>query len=691
MADGPVQPPAALKSLEKDYRVKATEIEAVFEKLVQLLSAKEAECENLKYDLEDQTESRRQWHKRATEAESRLSSVQHVMVLFDGNHHFFKPNLVRAGIEGAKSAIDTLVTEAKAFARAQHKNDLPDHLSVVVHIFIDVGKLADDLSTAGLLPDPDQLWTFIQDAGKLETGVTISDCGAGHQAVDAKMKYFYELYLENCHCRHLFLALNRQSEYYKILETYADDDYTRSKTSLVRLGGGMVNGYNLPFHTVDFSVIEGVPQQAASIPVTSTQANGTANGHVPARQNGDMNVRRLPNQLDHSQPLRQPALPSHSNAPLSNSESSTSQTKNHSQKLSTTAKQWSTAPLSRPAAALSSGPDNPTDGSMDNMQKLSASSSQKSTKSHVEVNGDGNKLDSSSSVGVVKLDTSSHSSRQSKAAGQSWESATTNSYAPPPIADPWGEEKKQAEQVVDDEPVLWRRQNNGHNRRQKQGHRKQDRSFNAQPKQTPRQFEGSWDEMVQSEQSKVPTQVSSPSPAPASASLLSAAARSNDFSPTFSRQAVTKPDPGPLARPICSPVALNQLGQRIDLKLPRQTPSEHEAFELRVNNRPLCNEHHMRNDCSDARCPFDHEKISDSIYLGLRNIARTTPCDQGADCRRHDCYSGHHCPNNSNLSRCSRYTCPFGKKGLHSTIDLEIVDTIQPPVKKTREEEQSLM
>ncbi|KIY01991.1 uncharacterized protein Z520_02129 [Fonsecaea multimorphosa CBS 102226] len=653
MADAPVQPPAALKSLERDYRVKATEVEAVIEKLLQLVSAKEAECENLKYDLQDQTESRRHWHKRATEAESRLSSVQHVMILFDGNHHFFNPNLVRAGIQGAKSAIDSLVAEASAFAREQHKNDLPDHLAVVVHIFIDVGKLADDLSIAGLLPNPDQLWTFIQNVSRLEPGVTISDCGSGHHAVEAKMKYFYELYLENCHCRHLFLALNRQSEYFKILETYVDDEYTKSKTSLVRLRGGMANGYNLPFHTVDFSVIEAVPQQGLSFTTTNPQTNGTASGLSTAQQHGDISTQPLPNYSSNSKPFLQSAPPSR--------------------------------PVLPPAS-----PENPSSRTVANMQKLSATASQTSTKPHVEVNGEVHKLDDSSSVGVVKLDNSSHSSRQSKAAEQSWENAPTNSYAPPAIAVPWGEEKTQPGQVMDEEPVLWRRQNNIQNRKQKLGYRKQERPSNAQtPRQTPRHFEGSWDDMVQSQQPKASTQVSSPSPAPASVSVSSAAAKSNDFSPAFTRQALTKPDPTPLARPVWSPVALNQLGQRIDLKLPRETPSEREAFEVRVANRQLCNEHHMRNNCTDTKCPFDHEEISDGIYLALRNIARTKPCSQGPECRRHDCYSGHHCPNISKFSTCARIACVFDKSGLHSIVDLEIVEMIQPPEKS--QEEQSLL
>jgi hypothetical protein len=59
---------------------------------------------------------------------------------------------------------------------------------VVVHVFADIGRLAQDLSAAGLLPEPEHLWTFIQGICKSEPCFTVTDCGSGQQAVDAKMK-----------------------------------------------------------------------------------------------------------------------------------------------------------------------------------------------------------------------------------------------------------------------------------------------------------------------------------------------------------------------------------------------------------------------------------------------------------------------------------------------------------------------
>lgn len=110
------------------------------------------------------------------------------MVLVDGSQHFFSPNLIRGGLAGARQAADTLLTEAKEYARTRHKNDLPENISVVVHIFSDICQLARDLYDSQALSDPGQLGTFVQELCSFYPGFTISDCRGGRQTVDAKMK-----------------------------------------------------------------------------------------------------------------------------------------------------------------------------------------------------------------------------------------------------------------------------------------------------------------------------------------------------------------------------------------------------------------------------------------------------------------------------------------------------------------------
>jgi hypothetical protein len=51
---------------------------------------------------------------------------------------------------------------------------------------------------------------------------------------------------------------------------------------------------------------------------------------------------------------------------------------------------------------------------------------------------------------------------------------------------------------------------------------------------------------------------------------LRAASRASSFiAPAFTKKIPSMPEPHPERRPVCSPIALNKLDQRIDLKLPR--------------------------------------------------------------------------------------------------------------------------
>lgn len=96
----------------------------------------------------------------------------------------------------------------------------------------------------------------------------------------------------------------------------------------------------------------------------------------------------------------------------------------------------------------------------------------------------------------------------------------------------------------------------------------------------------------------------------------------------------------------------------------------------------LCNRHHLLSQCNNDPCGYDHEAISDGVYLVLRIKARTIPCSAGPDCRRHGCFGGHHCPNVSNTSECGRPKCPFQARRMHEITDLEIVEAIEPPAKE---------
>jgi hypothetical protein len=573
---------------------------------------------------------------------------------------------------------------------------------VIVHIFMDVGRLAHDLSSANLLPEPDQLWTFIQGASKHEPGLTISDCGAGSQAVHAKMKHFYELYLENCHCRHLFVALGRESEYYQELSNWADDPVTKKKTTLLEPAQGLPPMCNLPFHTARFSCLDSVRRQTVAFQDTVASVNGTGrhtNGvaapppTVPATSTRQETHKPSPGSKQHDPSTLSATAPKFSPARANGSVEASAKKNgilthiaprspekavdgavhgNHRNvKPSSSNSQPSAASTSEPPASSSRS-------SIEPMSQQASASMPAQPLSGVE----------ESKEEVFKLDTSSHSSHQSNTAEQKWEVESVNSYLPAPIEVPWGEEvlPPTPQPSQEAQPIKPRASNENQRRFKANGNSnggssgpRFDRSRPSdQPLRSgPKQFDGSWDEMVETESRKGSTQGSS-SPSKTSVKPAPASSKSTDFNNPFTRQVAIKPEPSPLGRPVIAPISLNQFNQRIDLKLPRPSHEDEVAFHQRVKNRHLCNEHHMRGKCTDVRCGFDHEEISDGIYLTLRNKARQSPCKQGSECRRHDCYLGHHCGNVTLLTTCGRPKCPFGARKLHDVEDLEVVKSIEP-------------
>ena len=133
------------------------------------------------------------------------------------------------------------------------------------------------------------------------------------------------------------------------------------------------------------------------------------------------------------------------------------------------------------------------------------------------------------------------------------------------------------------------------------------------------------------------------------------------------------------AAPVGDPkagVPINRAGQRIDRRIKVPSTQDQEQFESRIRYRKLCNEHHLRNNCFQYNCKYDHDEIDPNLMNTLRHKARSIPCQQGMKCRRLDCYYGHHCPWGGDS--CSNPKCAFIRAGLHDITDLEIAKFVAP-------------
>lgn len=124
-------------------------------------------------------------------------------------------------------------------------------------------------------------------------------------------------------------------------------------------------------------------------------------------------------------------------------------------------------------------------------------------------------------------------------------------------------------------------------------------------------------------------------------------------------------------------VAINRQGQRIDPPLPRPSADDQARYDSRWRAKKLCNDHHLRGDCSNQDCKFDHNPIDEGVRLALRISARTIHCRNGTGCRRQNCSHGHHCPYRLSPGGCKKGQCAFNAKGMHKVDDLTIHRLVQ--------------
>ena len=109
-------------------------------------------------------------------------------MLLDGNRRFFKDEIIRDGAVSAGIAFESLAAEVQEAARSKHKNDLAADIRVLVHVFVDSNRLAQDLVSAGSLSDSQQLEDFTKALTASAPSLSVVDCGTGRKPVDDKVQ-----------------------------------------------------------------------------------------------------------------------------------------------------------------------------------------------------------------------------------------------------------------------------------------------------------------------------------------------------------------------------------------------------------------------------------------------------------------------------------------------------------------------
>ena len=86
-----------------------------------------------------------------------------------------------------------------------------------------------------------------------------------------------------------------------------------------------------------------------------------------------------------------------------------------------------------------------------------------------------------------------------------------------------------------------------------------------------------------------------------------------------------------------------------------------------LKKRKLCNQHHLRGDCSGVFCNHSHQgQLSEREKKALQVIARTRPCNTGLSCQDPLCFDGHRCMSGAN---CTKPDCWFSNDMHYVSFD----------------------
>ena len=458
---------------------------------------------------------------------------------------------------------------------------------------------------------------------------------------------------------------------------YSEDEYTKSKTSLVKPEDGFPSKYSLPFHTARFSALSTVRLIAfseiasdvhESEPVSAAELRSLSDA-LPSHQESSTSP----------EPHKAESLYEH----RSNGSASSPSPRSPSQHATSSNESRTVGSKSSHSSSHVAPKSNASSNRENGISMMSRKHNAQSAPPRSPSSGTPSAKPGPTDVNCPPQVTPQRSAYEEEIASikQDWELRVgENSYAPPPFTVPWGEEPvvggnnhsievSKSEQSWPTPSSSHKQQSTSNSRRRQPRQQWNDNSHiektsahnswetsNVRPAHTGIQtFDGGWDDQVLEEDGTI----SAPALAPKATEIDGLA---------------TTPD-----RPIRSEIALNRSRQRVDLPLPSPSARDWERFTKRTARQKLCNEHQLRLACHEKACRYDHNEIDAGLFLALRHTARTSPCDFGPACRRHECVTAHRCPFMERSGGCRKQNCPFRKKGLHNITDLDIVETIPIP------------
>jgi hypothetical protein len=158
------------------------------EHLFQRLRELEAALQTANSDLEDQISIRRDWKKRAEDAEASLAQSQFVLALVDGNRYTFGDQYLKNTETGGADAARDLVGQIRDYIKERSLHEDPTKVCLMVQVFANKTALSQALIDSGTISGPGHFDDFIAQFMHSQPFMYFVDCGSLEGAVDSKIQ-----------------------------------------------------------------------------------------------------------------------------------------------------------------------------------------------------------------------------------------------------------------------------------------------------------------------------------------------------------------------------------------------------------------------------------------------------------------------------------------------------------------------
>ncbi|KAF2640960.1 hypothetical protein P280DRAFT_469634 [Massarina eburnea CBS 473.64] len=235
--------------------------------------------ENLKNDYASERDIRRNYQKaveskqrQVAETQRELENSSFVLALIDGDGVVFHDALLQAaGGDGGSEAASRLQHAIRDHIASLYHNS--GNWPIMVQIYVSLDKLAQKLTSVGMLRHPTELRTFAQGFSMNQALFSIIDVGHGKERADHKIKEMLRTFSDNPTCKHIVFGGCHDAGYLLNLDQYKHHAEKAARITLLQSTPayrGFVELPNFPRAQFD-GVFRNVPLPDA-YPTTYTQS-----------------------------------------------------------------------------------------------------------------------------------------------------------------------------------------------------------------------------------------------------------------------------------------------------------------------------------------------------------------------------------------------------------------------------------